>query len=86
MKDDHGLKDFLSFQQAAKEDFEQAYSKGFWRSIFSWLTQNKNELLPFDEVLKHFPIKGQHYIGLKQAPDKKTYDLMLVEEKFKAGK
>jgi len=66
MKDDHGLEEFLSYQRAAKEDFEEAYSKGFWRSIFSWLTQNKNELLPLDEVLKRIPTKGQHYIGLKQ--------------------
>jgi Domain of unknown function (DUF4032) len=68
MKDDHGLKEFRSFQQAAKEDFEQAYSKSFWRSILSWLRQNRNELLPFDEVLNRFPSKGQHYIGLKQVP------------------
>ena len=30
--------------------------------------------------------EGFHYIGLKAAKDKKTYDLVLVEEKFKGGK
>jgi hypothetical protein len=52
----------------AKADFESALRKGFWRSVVSWLTQNTNELLPFDEVRKNLPFKGQHYIGLRQIP------------------
>ena len=36
--------------------------------MVSWLTQSSNELLPFDEVRKNLPMKGQHYIGLKQIP------------------
>lgn len=57
-----------NFENIAKSDFEVALRKGFWRSIFSWLTQTKNELLPFDEVRKHLPMRGQSYIGVKEIP------------------
>jgi len=52
--------------QHSKEDFSRAYWKGFWRSIISWLRQSDNELLPFDEVRKRIPMRGQHYRGLMQ--------------------
>jgi hypothetical protein len=32
------------------------------------LTKGENELLPYDEVRKHLPIRGQHDIGLQQVP------------------
>jgi len=32
----------------------------------SWLTQHSNELIPFDEVLKQMPLRGQHYLGYRQ--------------------
>ncbi|HVN56148.1 MAG TPA: DUF4032 domain-containing protein [Anaerolineaceae bacterium] len=51
----------------ARIDFDRARSKSFWRAVFSW-NQNSNELLPFDEVRKALPLKGQHYAGLKQVP------------------
>ena len=54
--------------QAAREDFEEAYRKGFWRAVRAWLTQSSNTLLPFDEVRKHIPLKGQHSIGLQEVP------------------
>ena len=50
----------------AKDDFENALRKGFWRSVFSWFNQSKNELLPFDEVRRILPIHGQYYLGLRQ--------------------
>jgi len=53
-------------EQMARADFEIAYRKGFWRSIVSWLTQARNELMPFDEVRKNLPWRGEHYIGLRQ--------------------
>lgn len=56
----------FSFSQAARADFDEAFRKGFWRSVISWLTKHSNELLPFDEVRKRLPLRGQHYIGLKQ--------------------
>jgi hypothetical protein len=52
--------------RASRFDFSRAYQKGFWRSIFSWIKNKNNELLPFDEVIKHMPIRGQNYIGVKQ--------------------
>lgn len=55
-------------EKLAKDDFDDALRKGYWRSVFSWLTQNDNHLLPFDEVRKYVPIKGQHYIGIRQIP------------------
>lgn len=56
------------FSSVAKTDFETALRKGYWRAIFSWLTQSNNELLPFDEVRKRLPFSGQHYLGLRQIP------------------
>ena len=57
-----------STQQAARADFETALRKGFWRGVWSWLTQSKNELLPFDEVRRNLPFAGQHSLGVKQIP------------------
>ena len=55
-----------SLEILARKDFSSAYQKGFWRSIFSWLRKSNNELLPFEEVLKHIPMRGQNYIGIQQ--------------------
>jgi hypothetical protein len=55
-----------SFTHQSKEDFSKAYWKGFWNSILSWLRRSNNELLPFDEVRKRIPMRGQHYRGLLQ--------------------
>ena len=55
-------------QQAARADFEAALRKGFWRGVWSWLTQSKNELLPFDEVRRNLPFAGQHSLGVQQIP------------------
>jgi hypothetical protein len=68
MSEEHVDASSTGIKQTAKADFENALRKGFWRSMVSWLTQSSNELLPFDEVRKNLPIKGQHYIGLKQIP------------------
>lgn len=55
-----------NFDQQSRMDFSYAYQKGFWRSILSWLGNKNNELLPFEEVLKHIPMRGQNYIGVRQ--------------------
>ena len=52
--------------QVFKSDFSRAYRKAFWRSIFSLIRNTNNKLLPFDEVMQHIPLRGQHYVGLKQ--------------------
>jgi len=49
-----------------RSNFSRAYRKGFWRSILSLIRQTNNKLLPFDEVMQRVPLRGQHYLGLKQ--------------------
>jgi len=58
----------LIFTERARADFETALRKRFWRSIWSWFTQTNNNLLPFDEIRKALPIRGQHELGMKQIP------------------
>ncbi len=58
----------MSSKQLAQDDFERAYRRGFWRKLSSWLTGERNELLPFDAVRDRIPLRGQHYIGLKEVP------------------
>jgi hypothetical protein len=58
----------MSSNQLAQDDFERAYRRGFWRKLSSWLTGERNELLPFDAVKDRLPLRGQHYIGIKQVP------------------
>ena len=58
----------MDSKHLAQDDFERAYRKGFWRKLSSWLTGKRNELLPFDAVRERIPIRGQHYIGLKEVP------------------
>ncbi len=50
----------------SRQDFARAYRKGFWRSVMSWLGNSDNDLLPFDEVLKRIPLKGQSFQGMQQ--------------------
>jgi len=52
----------------ARQDFDSAYMKGFWHSVLAWFTQEKNQLLPFDEIRSKLPLRGQHDIGLQQIP------------------
>ena len=54
------------FDQLSKNDFSRAYTKRFWRSLSAWIQNKNNELLPFEQVLQHMPMRGQHYAGLKQ--------------------
>jgi len=54
--------------RAAREDFQQAHRKSFWRSVLSWFTGKDNDLLPFDDVRAQLPMNGQHYIGIRQIP------------------
>lgn len=58
----------MVFDLRARDDFEKARRKSFWRSIASWFTQTPNDLLPFGEVRKHLPLAGQRDIGLLQIP------------------
>ncbi len=57
-----------STRNTAFDDFENAFRKGFWRSMIAWLTMSESRLLPFDEVLRRYELKGQHSIGIKTVP------------------
>ncbi len=58
--------DPFNIYQKSRQDFSRAYSKQFWRSIFSWVRNKNNELLPFEEVRKNLPMTGQNEAGLHQ--------------------
>ncbi len=55
-------------RKEARSDFDNAHRKSTWRSILGWVTRNRVELLPFDEVRTRLPVKGQHYVGMREVP------------------
>lgn len=55
-------------RKEAHSDFELAHRRGNWRNILNWITSNRGELLPFDEVRTRLPVKGQHYVGMREIP------------------
>jgi hypothetical protein len=58
----------MSIDHLVNHDFERALLKSFFRKVVTWLTGKSNDLLPFDEVKRRMPLRGQHYIGLRQVP------------------
>ena len=58
----------MTIEKMAHEDFDRARWKAFWRKVTTILTGRSNDLLPFDEVRGRLPMKGQHYLGLRQVP------------------
>lgn len=58
----------MAFDKIAHDDFDRARWKAFWRRVTTQITGKSNQLLPFDEVRGRLPLKGQHYIGLRQVP------------------
>jgi uncharacterized membrane protein YfbV (UPF0208 family) len=58
----------MAYQQIANQDFERAVMRGFFRKVLSLFTGANNELLGYDEVREQIPIRGQHYLGVKQVP------------------
>ena len=66
----------LVYQQTANQDFERAVMRGFFRKVLSLLTGANNELLRYDEVREQIPIRGQHYLGVKQVPIEKIVGSM----------
>lgn len=55
-------------RRLAGEEFEQAFRKGFWRSVLGWFRQSDNQLLPFEEFRKALPMHGQYYAGMQHIP------------------
>lgn len=60
-----------SSMQQARLDFTRAHTKSFWNSIFNWIRNKDNELLPFDQVRQYMPMRSQHYAGLQQIETEK---------------
>jgi len=58
----------MRYDYLASSDFERAFRKGYWRKIVSWLKGENISLLPFEEVREYIPLRGQHYVGLRQVP------------------
>lgn len=58
----------MGIEYTANQDFDRARMKAFWRRVLAWMKGEKNELLPFDTVKEHFPIRGQHDIGMQTVP------------------
>lgn len=58
----------MAEQMRAHRDFADARRKAFWRRVVSRLTGQSNDLLPFDEVFKRLPVKGQRSLGLQTVP------------------
>lgn len=55
-----------SYMMAAQNDFSRAYRKRFFHAIIAWIQKSNNDLIPYDEVRKRIPMRGQHYVGLQQ--------------------
>jgi hypothetical protein len=53
----------LNIHQMARMDFDRAHFKSFVHKMLSLLRRTNNDLLPFDEIRKYIPLKGQHDIG-----------------------
>jgi hypothetical protein len=58
----------MGFDKLAHDDFDRARWKAFWRRVTTLVTGKSNQLLPFDEVRGRIPLKGQHFLGLRQVP------------------
>lgn len=56
------------FDSQAHDDFEKAYLRSLWRKMIARVTGRSNDLLPFDEVRRALPYRGQRDIGLQTVP------------------
>lgn len=59
---------FMAFRQLANQDFERAVWRAFLRKMLNLITRKENALLPFDAVRERLPMRGQHYLGIRQVP------------------
>lgn len=62
--------------QVSQQDFQRAMTRATWRRILTWLTGADNQLLPYDEFRARLPVRGQHYIGMRQVPIEKIVGSM----------
>lgn len=54
--------------QTARDDFERAHRRAFVGDLIATLKREPNWLLSFEDVKQQLPIKGQHYVGMRQVP------------------
>lgn len=66
MTDNHFQEQREHLLSSARQDFEQAYRKGFLNTILDILRRNPGGLMPFDEVRRRLPLQGQHYLGIRE--------------------
>jgi uncharacterized ParB-like nuclease family protein len=57
---------YSSLHDQSKTDFDEAYFRGFIRSIEKWLGQNNTRLIAFNDILSHLSIRGQYDAGLQE--------------------
>lgn len=62
----NGTPGFDRVSQVAREDFERAHRRAFLSDLIAALKREPNWLLSFEEVKQQLPIRGQHYIGMRQ--------------------
>jgi hypothetical protein len=54
--------------QQARKDFDRAHFKAFINATFSRLRRTNNDLLPFDEIRRNIPWRGQADLGYVEVP------------------
>jgi hypothetical protein len=55
-----------TIHSTARLDFERAHFKAFVNRILSWLLRTNNDLLPFDDIRRVVPLKGQSDLGYSE--------------------
>ncbi|GAB4522468.1 MAG: hypothetical protein Fur0018_04270 [Anaerolineales bacterium] len=58
----------MNYDHQAREDFEHATRKAWWRKVLRWLTGRPGHLLSYDEIRSRVELRGQHYLGLQNVP------------------
>lgn len=54
--------------QLARMDFDRAHFKAFINKTLSRLRHTNNDLLPFDDIRRNIPLKGQYDLGYSEVP------------------
>lgn len=60
------MSQYTSLRNQSKTDFDEAYFRGFIRSIEKWLGQNNTRLIAFNDILSHLSIRGQYDAGIQE--------------------
>ncbi len=55
----------LIIKEKTKNDFDKAYLEAFFKNIISKIKGKENDLLSFNDVIKHIKIKNESYKGMQ---------------------